>query len=309
MLRMRERILVLIPAFNEARTLPAVLTRIPRQAIRRRLSVDLDVLVVDDGSCDDGLDIAQAQGCLAIRHNYNRGYGAALQTGFSFACLHSYHHVVTIDADEQHRPEDIWDLLELRGQGVLVSGTRYLPTSMRLSQPPSPQVNRLFTSLVRLLTGFNITDVGCGFKCIDVQGLAGLQLSQSDYLFPLEFWWAWRQAGLCVREVAVPMIYLDPTRNVGERLGGAAVALDKAVFLLTRLVLGLQAPYGHDWGRLLGHLMCGAPLPKAFILMHHQLSLACDQGLPLDMACANLCLLRRSSSGIVRTEVFVRDFL
>jgi glycosyltransferase involved in cell wall biosynthesis len=92
---------VVIPAFNEAARIGSIIDRV-------RLSAPaLDVLVIDDGSSDDTPERAHRHGARVLKHPFNLGYGAALQTGYKYAERASYQMLVQMDADGQHDPADV----------------------------------------------------------------------------------------------------------------------------------------------------------------------------------------------------------
>jgi glycosyltransferase involved in cell wall biosynthesis len=93
-----ERVIALIPAFQEGPRIGAVVT-----ATRRHLPV----VVVDDGSTDDTADVAAAAGATVLRQIPNAGKGAALRAGFRQALADGAAAVVTLDADGQHDPDEI----------------------------------------------------------------------------------------------------------------------------------------------------------------------------------------------------------
>lgn len=119
------RSLLIIPAFNEARSIASVVDRV------RAAGLELDVLVVNDGSRDDTAALARAHGALVVSHPFNLGYGAALQTGYKFALRNGYAHVVQMDADGQHDPAYIPKLLEpvRAGTADVVIGSRFVEAS------------------------------------------------------------------------------------------------------------------------------------------------------------------------------------
>src|SRR5262245_53500219 len=94
---------VVIAAFNEARAI--------RRVVAELVSLPYRVVVVDDGSSDATAQIAARDGAEVLKHPINLGQGAALQTGIDYALLRGASHVVTFDADGQHRAEDIAVLL------------------------------------------------------------------------------------------------------------------------------------------------------------------------------------------------------
>ena len=93
------KVCILIPAYNEAKRVGAV--------VREVLDYCPDVVVIDDGSPDDTDRVAAEAGATVLEHVHNQGKGAALQTGFDYAREHGYDLAITLDADGQHAPSDI----------------------------------------------------------------------------------------------------------------------------------------------------------------------------------------------------------
>ena len=106
--RVRDGILVVIPAFNEAENVGAVVSRVPD----RVCGLPTTVVVVDDGSGDGTMDAAEAAGAVVARHLRNRGGGAALRTGYALAIEAGAALVVTLDADGQHLPSEMERLVK-----------------------------------------------------------------------------------------------------------------------------------------------------------------------------------------------------
>jgi glycosyltransferase involved in cell wall biosynthesis len=99
-------VLVIIPAHNEADNLPHVLPAV------REVAPAADILVVDDYSIDATGAVAAQLGATVVRLPNNLGYGGAVQAGFRFGARFGYDYGITMDADGQHRPEDIPKLIE-----------------------------------------------------------------------------------------------------------------------------------------------------------------------------------------------------
>lgn len=121
----QPRSLLVIPAFNEQRSIAAVVDRVFATGL------DIDVLVVNDGSRDDTATLAAAHGAKVVSHPFNLGYGAALQTGYKYATRNGYDLVVQMDADGQHDPAYIPKLLEpvRAGEADVVIGSRFIQAS------------------------------------------------------------------------------------------------------------------------------------------------------------------------------------
>lgn len=204
------RTLVIIPVFNEGRTLARVLDQV------RASLPGSDVLVVDDGSTDRSPEILAARGDVrTIRHAQNLGYGQSLITGFAQAVDGGYDVAVTLDCDEQHEPARLPEFLAAVAGADIVSGSRYLdPTVPGDPAPPDrAQLNREFTGHLRAITGFDITDAWCGFKAYRTGALALFDLTEPSYGMPLQVWVQAAYHRLTVRELPVARIYKNPERK------------------------------------------------------------------------------------------------
>ncbi|MGO8906661.1 MAG: glycosyltransferase family 2 protein [Solirubrobacteraceae bacterium] len=176
--RFDDRIAVVIPAHNEADNLHGVLRRIPE----RICGVPATVLVVDDGSRDGTTDAALGAGVVVAQLPENRGGGAALWAGYSLMLDASARIVVTMDADGQHRPEELEQVVEpvLSGRAEVSQGSRILG-----SAEPGAFARELgiafFNRFVRVLTGVRITDCSNGFRAVSPGVLPELDLRQPQF--------------------------------------------------------------------------------------------------------------------------------
>ncbi len=162
------RSLVVIPAFNEERTIGEVIDQVVAGA------PNFDVLVVDDCSRDKTGEVAHRRGATVIRHPFNLGYGCALQTGYRWALRHGYDLVVQMDADGQHDGADVSALAEpiAEGRADVVYGSRFHPQSSYRMGPLKRLGSRWFSFLVRVLTGATISDPTTGFQALSERTLA-----------------------------------------------------------------------------------------------------------------------------------------
>ncbi|MGB4441539.1 MAG: glycosyltransferase family 2 protein [Coriobacteriia bacterium] len=205
---------VVLPVYNEAATVGAVL-----DAVRRVF--DGPVIVVDDGSSDGtAAALADRDDIEVVTHPANIGYGRALIDGLARALADGADAVVTMDCDGQHEPEHIPEFLAALGDCDLASGSRYLADSEVLgAAPPSRQdVNRRITSAINEVTGWSLTDAFCGFKAYRASALRAMRLTEPGYAMPLELWAQAYRAGLCVIELPVARIYFDGDRSFGQDL-------------------------------------------------------------------------------------------
>jgi glycosyltransferase involved in cell wall biosynthesis len=216
--------LVFIPVYNEEAHIGGLLQRL-------REVYQGDVLFVDDGSCDGSGEILMSLSdprTKVIRQPENRGYGATLIRGFSEALKSGYEFLVTMDSDGQHKPAWIPDFLEAIKSWDVVSGSRYLAESDVSGAVPQDRhkINRQITELINQITGFEISDSFCGFKAYRVAALAKLNLEESGYSMPLQFWIQAKEHGLRISELPVSRIYDDPNRRFGGELDNPETRLN-----------------------------------------------------------------------------------
>lgn len=160
------KVLLIIPAFNEAENLPLLLSE-----LRQHYS-QYDVIVIDDASSDQTAQVAQSHNVPVLRLAANLGIGGAVQTGFKYALLHSYDVVVQLDGDGQHDPSWIEELLKpiARGEADCVIGSRYLGHDYDndYKTPFLRRVGMIFSSLILFLaTGRKISDTTSGFRALN----------------------------------------------------------------------------------------------------------------------------------------------
>ena len=215
------RILVAIPVYNEEKYVDSVL--------RRVLEYTPDVLVIDDGSTDATPCMLPKHRVEVIRHAENRGYGRSLGDAFRWAEAFCYDWVITMDCDEQHEPAAIPGFIEMirTNEWDIISGSRYMRTDADGDSPPVDRraINRELTDEINRRLGLSITDAFCGFKAHRTSAIARLDLSETGYAFPMQFWVQSVATGLRIREIPVRLIYNDPTRTFGGPLDNPASRL------------------------------------------------------------------------------------
>ncbi len=141
----RSQIAIIIPAFNEAATISAVISNVHEYGIP---------IVIDDGSSDLTSTLALAAGAEVVTHSDNIGYDGALNSGFARAAILGCRYAITIDADGQHNPAQLREFIDRLDQGfVLVLGVR--DRLQRFSE-------KIFAITAKLLWG--ISDPLCGLK-------------------------------------------------------------------------------------------------------------------------------------------------
>jgi glycosyltransferase involved in cell wall biosynthesis len=149
---------IIIPAFNEERTIRVVLDRVKRTL--KNLPEGFEIIVVDDGSTDMTLEIAQTVGIKVIKKGSTAGYGSALKTGL-FQAKGRY--LAFLDADNTYPPESIPLMLREARNGYLVVGSRFLGRQNNMSLIRKFG-NVFFAILTTFFTGKHVTDTGTGLR-------------------------------------------------------------------------------------------------------------------------------------------------
>lgn len=200
--RSTDRLLVVIPAFNEEAALPTVLAEL------REMLPDADVVVIDDGSTDATAETAAAGGAVALRLPFNLGIGGALRAGFRYAIENGYERALQFDADGQHDPSEIKAMIERLDDGAdLVIGSRFAngETDYEVGRVRR-RAMRILGLTVRIISGQIFTDTSSGFRAF---GRPALDLFARtypvDYMESVEALVMACTSGLRVVEVPVQM--------------------------------------------------------------------------------------------------------
>lgn len=192
---------VLIPSYNAANTLAEVIERtavhIPYEHI----------IVVNDGSTDGTDSVAKKYGVVVLTHERNRGKGAALRTGFTYVKSQKIDCVITLDADQQHQPEEIPQMLKKKletGCDIIIGSRLHHLQGMPFHRILS---NTITTALVRLRTGADISDSQSGYRCIDRTVLEKISFYADGFEAETEFIIAAASKGCTFDSIPIKTIY------------------------------------------------------------------------------------------------------
>jgi len=224
------RVLAIVPAFNEERSLPAVVSGL------RRSAPSVDVCLVDDGSTDGTADVARSLGVTVLSLPVNLGIGGAVQTGYRWARDHGYDVAVQVDGDGQHDATYLPALVDAVGAGraALAIGSRFagprIAGAFRSTWPRRAGI-RYLSWMLRLRCGARVTDPTSGFRAAGRQAIELFARSYPpDYPEPESIAVAAR-AGLTVTEVPVRM---------SERLHGeSSISAWRSFYYLVKVSLAL----------------------------------------------------------------------
>lgn len=177
-LRAGERVVVVLPAHNEAPNIGAVLRQMPEKVDGHPVVS----LVVDDASEDATAEVAKEAGALVARLPIRRGGGQAVRVGYELALKLDAAVVASLDADGQHDPSELRLVVEpiLRGEFDMVQGSRVLGRYEKESRVRHLGVLTL-SRLVSLMTGTRVTDVSNGYRALRSETLRRLILQQDQF--------------------------------------------------------------------------------------------------------------------------------
>jgi len=209
------RLSIVIPVFNEHATLPAVLENVAR------VSLDKEVLVVDDGSTDGTReylqDMAQhpGEGVRVFFHDRNRGKGAALRTGFRETAGDI---VIIQDADLEYDPQDYPALLKpiLDGRADVVYGSRFLGGPHRVLFFWHYVGNKILTLISNMLTNLNLSDMETCYKVFRSEVIKNLTFTSDGFAIEAEMTVKIARAGYRVYET--PISYSGRDYSEGKKI-------------------------------------------------------------------------------------------
>jgi len=169
------RACILLPAYNEANHIGQLIDQI--QHVKNNLP-NLVILVVNDGSSDQTGPIAQRNGAVVLSHPRNQGVGAAFRTGIEWALKEGFDYLLHMDSDGQISPSDIPSLTNpvINGEFDLALGSRFKQGRRPLNMSPW-KAWALYTAarIIGLLTGYNLSDISCGFRCMNREVMQNLK--------------------------------------------------------------------------------------------------------------------------------------
>ena len=195
------KFITIIPAYNEEKAIKSVVECALKYG---------DVLVVDDGSDDNTYNLAKSADVKIVKHEKNRGKGAAIKSGLKEALNNNYDVLILLDGDGQHNPDYIPSFISNMDGNELVIGSRFKkgnPENMPVWRKLS---NKITTNLIKFGTGYRLTDSQSGFRAIS-RNAAGLflDIKYNDYLYESEMFYRAARHKIKVSEAPIPCTYGD----------------------------------------------------------------------------------------------------
>ncbi|WP_418606709.1 glycosyltransferase family 2 protein [Georgenia sp. SUBG003] len=215
---------LVIPLYNEAAVIGDVVT-----GARKRFP---NVVCVDDGSADASAAVAERAGAMVVRHPFNLGQGAALQTGMRYVLEQTdANFIVTFDADGQHQVDDAEAMVSLarRDDLAIVFGSRFLDERTRPGWAKR-LVLRTAVWVTNQSTGLRLTDAHNGLRVIRRDAASSLDLRQNRMAHATEIVLNLGRTRLPWAEYPVHVLYTDYSRGKGQSLLNSVNILVDLVF-------------------------------------------------------------------------------
>ena len=223
---MDRRIAIVIPAFNEEKTIAGVIRGV------RGLGEEYQVIVVNDSSRDDTTRNAEAEGAIVVELPVNLGIGGAVQTGFKYAFDHGFDACVQVDGDGQHPPEEIPLLVErLFGEDLdMVIGSRFMGGAYKVPFMRALGI-KVMSIFLKVTTGMTVRDTTSGFRAINRRVMDFFsKYYPQDYPEPESLLLAYLK-GFKVGEVSVDMRHRE--------FGISSITPFLAVYYMTKVMLAM----------------------------------------------------------------------
>ena len=227
------RVLVVIPAWNESESVAAVIGEVSSAIPSAR------ILVVDDGSRDGTAEVARAAGATVARLPFNLGVGGAMRTGFRYARSQGYDVVVQVDADGQHDPAGIPELVARLNVADLVLGVRFSGVGDYRVRGPRRWAMGVLSVTLSAVAGHRLTDTTSGFRASGSRAIEVFaRLYPAEYLGDtVEALVIAARSGLVIEQVPVamrPRLGGKPSSNPLRSTGYLARAVLAVLFALIR---------------------------------------------------------------------------
>ncbi len=207
---MGGQVFIVIPAFNEAKSIAKVIKEL-------RAGGYNSIVVVDDGSRDLTYSVAKKAGAAVLRHIVNRGQGAALRTGIDYALLKGANIIVTFDADGQHNVGDLKAMIApvASGEVDITLGSRFLGKKSNVSFFKALTL-KAGALIFRIMYGIALTDSHNGLRAMSAAAAKAINLSSDKMEHASEIPEKIAKKKLSYREIPVAIKYTDYSTADGQ---------------------------------------------------------------------------------------------
>ena len=213
--------LVVIPTYNEAESIGQILHGLK--------SLDVDVLVIDDGSPDGTADIVRMHKVEVIEREGKQGLGSAYRTGFSIGIQRGYSYIIEMDADGSHQMQDLQKMMEWIGSADLLIGSRWVSDgAIQNWSKFRENLSKSANTYANLLLSLGVKDTTSGFRIYTSELLKKMEVStirSEGYCFQIEMTRRAIARGGAIAEI--PITFIERTH--GKSKMSFAIALEAVV--------------------------------------------------------------------------------
>jgi UDP-N-acetylglucosamine---dolichyl-phosphate N-acetylglucosaminyltransferase len=221
------KLAILIPAYNEEKTLEQVIKSIPRRFPKISRT---EIIVVSDGSKDKTTEIARKQKAILIEHDLNRGLGGALGTGFEYVRQNDFDLLLTFDADGQHNAEDIWPVLKplTQKKADVVIGSRLKHTA---GMPWYRVIGIWGLNFITFIFFWVwTTDSQSGLRAFNRKAIEKINIQANKMEVSSEFFYEIGRHNLKLLEVPITSIYTKYSLQKGQKNANAFRIISKLIY-------------------------------------------------------------------------------
>jgi glycosyltransferase involved in cell wall biosynthesis len=223
----KNKALIIIPAYNEESCISNVIKSIRSEAL------EVDILVVDDGSGDATVQKAKDEGVKVLCQRFNLGIGATMQTGYKYARDNGYEVAVQFDGDGQHPAEQIGELMQpiVDGTADVVVGSRFLGMGDYKPSMPRGAGIAIFSKVVSAIIREKITDTTSGFRAVNRSVIEFYCTNYPDDYPEVEALVLLHKKGFKIIEIPVTMV---------ERMGGSSsITPTRSAYYMVKVLLAI----------------------------------------------------------------------
>ena len=218
------KVWIVMPAYNEERSIGGAIDALHKEGWR-------DIIVVDDGSRDRTTEIARKKGAVVLSHPRNMGLGAAIRTGLEAALERGADCAVTFDADGQHDPKAVREMVDSLDGADFVIGARYF-----INVPLNKRVGNFGLNFITRMLGGILTDSQSGMRALNRRALENIRIRSNRYEISSELVLRANQTGLRMKEIPVRCLFTPYSKARGTTIAsGARIFLNMLKLRLTEL--------------------------------------------------------------------------
>jgi glycosyltransferase involved in cell wall biosynthesis len=212
---MNKKVIIVMPAFNASKTIVKTIKGIPEGIVN-------DLILVNDGSKDDTRIIAEELGVIVVNHDINKGYGAALKTGFNKALDLNADIVAVLHSDNQYKPGLLSIMIEIliKGEADVVLASRMMDKNVFKSMPFYRYIaNMILTLIQNIIFQKKMKEYQTGYRAYNTNLLKIIPYhrNSNDFVFDNELFAQIVYKKSTIKEIPCPALYNEETSSINIR--------------------------------------------------------------------------------------------